>query len=121
MLPGVEVQIARSGDGRRLRVDRNALQALVTSFVHLAVEHVRPSGRVRVGVVHEDGGGALVIEDDGPADPSLVAWRDEPMRGRTLLCAVADRVVESVGGEIGVESTASGSRVSIWLPDAAGA
>lgn len=116
VLPGVDVAFAPSGARRRLRVDRGALQALVTSFVHLAIEQVRPRGRVRVGVEHEDGRGAVVIEDDGQPDPSLAAWPDEPKRGRTLLCAVARRVVDAVDGDLSVDSSSSGSRIAIWLP-----
>ncbi len=116
MLPGVRIELVRGGPGRRLRVDRNAVQALITSFVHLAIEQVRPSGRVRVGIEHRAGRGAFVIEDDGPADPGLVGWRDEPLRGRTLLCAIASHVAESVGGEVHAETAASGSRVELWLP-----
>jgi hypothetical protein len=117
MLPGVEVECVRAGTGGALSVDRNAVQALITSFVHLAIEQVRPKGRVRVAVEREAGRGAVVIEDDGPADPSLVAWRDEPMRGRTLLCAVADHVVGAVGGELEVVSSEAGSRVALWLSE----
>ena len=116
MLPGVEIELAGSGAGRRVRVDRNAVQALITSFVHLAIEQVRPSGRVRVGVEHRDGRGAFVIEDDGPADPGLADWRDEPLRGRTLLCAVASHVADALGGEVHARTAATGSRVELWLP-----
>ncbi len=116
-LPGVDVAFAPGGSGRRVRIDRNALQALVTSFVYLAVEQVRPAGRVRVAVEDGDGRAAIVIEDDGQPDRSLAAWQDEPLRGRTLLCAVASRVAEAVGGELQTESSSKGSRVAIWAPD----
>ncbi len=118
MLPGVSIELVRSGAEQRLRVDRNAAQALVSSFVHLAVEQVRPSGRVRVHIDQRERQGAFVIEDDGPADPGLADWRSEPLRGRTLLCAIASHMTEAVAGELRAQTAMTGSRIEIWLPHA---
>lgn len=121
VLPGVTLDFVRDAGGQRIRVDRNALQAIVSSFAHLAVEQVRPSGRVRVAAEAVGAGAALVIEDDGPIDRSIEAWADEPLRGRTLLCALAAHLVSHGGGELHVSTTPRGSRVEIRLPEAGSA
>lgn len=119
ILPEVEIEFAPSGATQSVRVDRNALQSLVTSFVHLAVEQVRSNGgRVRVAVERADGRTGVSIEDDGGLDASLDAWQGEPLRGRTLICAIADRILEGVGGAIDTTSSAAGSRVVLWAPHA---
>lgn len=117
LVPGVEVEFDRGGDGAPMPVDRNALQALVTSFVHLAVEQVRPAGRVRVTVDRSNARVALVIEDDGPIDAPLAAWRDEPLRARTLVAAIGERILSGSGGGLDTASSSQGSRVAIWVPE----
>ena len=118
--PGVEIVFVPPSEDMRLEIDRVALQALVTSLVHLAVEQVRPEGRVRVGVESRDGQAALVVEDDGPEDPALVAWAEGPFRGRPLVCAVAADLLARCGGELEVASSPQRSRVAIWAPRASG-
>jgi len=121
VLPGVTLDFTRDGGGHRMRVDRNALQAIVSSFAHLAVEQVRPSGCVRVAVEPAGEGVALVVEDDGPIDHSLESWADESLRGRTLLCALTAHVLSHGEGELHVSTSKSGSRVEIRLPEAGSA
>lgn len=116
VLPGVEVDFTPAGEPRPMCIDRNALQALVTSLAHLAIEQVRPSGKVRVSVESHGGRTAVVVVDDGPSDPALARWSDEPMRGRSLVCALAQRIASEYDGEIAVDSKEGGSRIAIWVP-----
>lgn len=115
LVPGVELAFERAPGDALLRIDRSALQALVASFAHLAVEQVRPRGRVLVASRPGERGTDFVIEDDGPADSSLVEWSAGPWRGRALLCALAHELLDRCGGSIEATSTNGRSRVVLHV------
>lgn len=115
VLPGVSVEFVPAETPCPMRIDRGAIQALVTSLAHLAIEQVRPKGRVRIAVERADGRTATVVEDDGPVDQPLASWDSDALRGRTLVCALADRIASAFGGGIVVESNERGSRIAIWV------
>lgn len=116
LIPGVDLEFAPGAEDLLLRIDRNALQALVSSLVHLAVEQVRPQGRVRVSVEARQGEAAVVVEDDGPEDSTLVEWAEGPYRGRALICALAHDLLTRCDGTLEVASTEAGSRVAFRVP-----
>lgn len=100
------------------------LHQLVVLFVHYAIDHGRveesgvPGAEVRVRAELTTGGNEVcfAIEDTGPADPELDGWRAHPLRGRVLACAVADRVLQRLGGTLTVTRTASITRLALAVP-----
>jgi len=121
LVPGVVLEFDSPGADALLRVDRTALQALISSFVHLAVEQVRPRGRVGVATRLHERDVDFAIEDDGPEDSTLTAWREGPYRGRALLCALAHQMLSRCGGSLEVSSANGCSRVTLRVPRDGGA
>ena len=116
LVPGVELEFVPISEDALLRIDHNALQALVTSLVHLGVEQVRPSGRVRVFAESRADEAGVVIEDDGGEDSTLVEWSSGPYRGRALICALAHDLLTRCDGRLEVASSGTSSRVGLWVP-----
>jgi signal transduction histidine kinase len=80
-----------------------------------ARKHARPS-RIDVLVESRDGGVRALVADDGigfAVEAMLVEARPDP-----LGLAAMRRRLEMVGGWLRIESSAEGTAVSFWIPDA---
>ena len=105
---------------RLVRVLQNLLQN--------AIRHTPADGTVRMEARRGPAGLELVIEDTGEGIPAAALdqvfepfWRGDRARstsGSGLGLALAKRIVESLGGQIRVESEpAAGSRFAVVLPE----
>jgi signal transduction histidine kinase len=123
----LETEIAGSRDclcsPRLVRVLQNLLQN--------AIRHTPADGTVRMHARRGPAGLELVVEDTGEGiAPGAIDqvfepfWRGDPARsssGSGLGLALAKRIVESLGGQIRVQSVpARGSRFAVVLPPATG-
>jgi two-component sensor histidine kinase len=90
-----------------------ALGTVVNELVANAVEHAFAAGggRIRVRLAREDGGPALIVEDDGPG------FSEPPSQSIGL--DVAHRLIAAVGGKLTRMHTGSGAAWSIALPHSA--
>jgi len=83
------------------------------------------TSRVTLHAEATDGGGALVVADDGPGMvPEVLARIFEPFyttkrNGTGMGLAIAQAIVDAHAGRIEVSSRpGQGTRVSVWLPGA---
>jgi signal transduction histidine kinase len=101
---------------------------VLQNLIQNAIRHTPADGTVRVEAQHDRAGLRLVVSDNGegmPAD-SLDRvfdpfWRGDAARGGEgsgLGLTLSARIVESLGGQIRVESApAHGSRFAVLMPD----
>lgn len=117
----------------RMRGDANQLQQVLLNLIinaQQAITATRGYGTVRLSLAPSDGDAILItVEDDGPGVPD--ALRDEIFRpffttkpageGTGLGLSISAGIVRAHGGEIRVESPATGGAVfQILLPSLAG-
>src|SRR5256886_7574164 len=124
-------------DGHELTVDaepavvdgvRDELHRLAVNLIENALRHTPPGTHVRAQVGERDGEVTLVVEDDGPGVPELLAPRifERFVRGggdhagsSGLGLAIVHAVAESHGGTVALEPPASGRRARFVVPKAA--
>jgi signal transduction histidine kinase len=105
---------------RLVRVLQNLLQN--------AIRHTPPDGAVRIEARRRGPGLEIAVQDTGEGIPEEAVgrvfepfWRGDTARsspGSGLGLALAKRIVEALGGDIRVESSAEpGSRFAVLLPD----
>ena len=99
-----------------VRVDVGVVQRLVESFFFLAMEATAGDGEVVIRAQSREDRVALCIEDDGPGGEDLENFRDQAMRGRPLLCAVADIVLARQGGRFEAGRMDDRTRIGLILP-----
>ena len=116
---GVALSTDPGEPGLSVHVDRDVVHHLLVSFAYVAVEAVRPSGSLRLSAESDGKCVALVLEDDGRIDEDPAEWADQSLRGRPLLCAIADDVLGKRGGRIDARRDGDWTRIALWLPSAA--
>lgn len=120
-LRGVEVEVGEEPGLGSVRGRRETLHHLLLTLAFLAVEEVRPRGRVRVAArAAAEGGVAFWVEDDGPADPALEAGAVPPTgagtTGRSLARQVAEQLLTRLAGSVSVTREGDRTRVRLRLP-----
>ena len=118
-------------DGVHVRADRTRLKQVLLNLLSNAVKYNRPQGRVEVACTieaHGDAGGRQVridVRDDGPGltaqqcERLFVAFErldadERRIEGTGIGLALSKRLVELMGGTIGVDST-PGAGSTFWL------
>ncbi len=110
--------------------DPALLERILGNLIDNACRHA--TSRVQLSVATDDGGGRLVVADDGPGFPTAflpVAFdrftRADAVRGRDgggsgLGLAIVSSLVQAQGGRVYVGNGAplGGARVDVWLPTA---
>jgi signal transduction histidine kinase len=123
---GLTVQTRLDGTGDCLCSPR--LVRVLQNLLQNAIRHTPADGAVRMHARRGAGGLELVVEDTGEGIPPERLehvfepfWRADVARsssGSGLGLALAKRIVESLGGQIRVQSApARGSRFAVVLPD----
>ncbi len=123
------LQLARDvADGLAARADARALEQVLVNLVDNAVKYTPAGGRITVGGARAEQGVVVTVADTGPGiDRHHLArvferfYRADPGRSRDqggtgLGLAIVKHLVQAQGGEVGVESGASGSRFWVRLP-----
>jgi signal transduction histidine kinase len=107
-----------------VRADEAKLRQVVLNVLVNAIEAA--TAHVTLRAEAADGGGVLVVGDDGPGmTPEVLAHVFEPFfttkrNGTGMGLAIAQTIVDAHAGRIDVAAGAGeGTRVSIWLPEAA--
>ena len=123
----VEVEVAPSSRGRTVvRADRDQLRQVLLNLVTNAYQAMPQGGSLRVAVDTGDGGTVRIsVSDDGVGmDDSVRQHLFEPffttkVKGIGLGLVVTQRIVESHGGELIVQSEpGAGSTFTVALPAA---
>ena len=127
------VDDGRDADRRHVLADRRCLQQVLINLLGNAIKYTPSDGRVDVKVHTLDGGNVRIdVTDTGPGIPPesitelfqpfhrLVSQATERSEGTGLGLALTARLMEEMGGTIGVESTVGvGSRFWVEFPPAA--
>jgi two-component system, OmpR family, phosphate regulon sensor histidine kinase PhoR len=115
-------------DGVAALADARALEQVLVNLVDNAVKYTPSGGRITIGAAREERGVLVTVADTGPGIdrhhlPRLFErfYRADPGRSRDqggtgLGLAIVKHLVQAQGGEVGVESGASGSRFWVRLP-----
>jgi two-component system phosphate regulon sensor histidine kinase PhoR len=102
-------------DGLAVRADSKALDHILVNLIDNGVKYGRPDGNVWVEARPDDSGVRIEVRDDGPgiADKHRTRvferfYRADPSRSREaggtgLGLSIVKHLVESMGGEVGVE------------------
>jgi two-component system phosphate regulon sensor histidine kinase PhoR len=102
-------------DGLTVRADSKALDHILVNLIDNGVKYGRPDGNVWVHARPDDSGVRIEVRDDGPgiADKHRTRvferfYRADPSRSREaggtgLGLSIVKHLVESMGGEVGVE------------------
>jgi signal transduction histidine kinase len=105
----------------RVRADEAKIRQVVVSVLVNAIEAA--THRVTLAAEARDGGGVLVIADDGPGmTQEVLGHVFEPFfttkrNGTGMGLAIAQAIIDAHGGRIEIGSKpGEGTRVSIWLP-----
>jgi len=93
-------------------IDPEPLHHILLTLVYQALEESVPTGRVAVSAVAQ--AETIVFRVDGEVECEADA--SGALRGRTLLCAVADAILRPRRGQIAVHSLGSGNRVELTVP-----
>lgn len=106
-----------------LRSDPKILPRIVEEVVANALEHAGAAPQVEVAVEGTDDGARIVVTDDGPGIPESeigpIAAREETQLHHTsglglwLVCWGS----RALGGDLDIETTPEGSRVTVRVPD----
>ncbi len=111
--------------GLTLSSDRDRVIRVVMAFVENAVVHSRQGGAIEIKAQRLDDRIRVEVSDDGPGvPPSLVSHIFQPFvkadtartqrdTGSGLGLAIASRLVESLGGQIGVDT--SQNKATFWF------
>ncbi len=93
-------------------IDPEPLHHILLTLVYQALEESVPTGRVAVSAVAQ--AETIVFRVDGEVECEVDVGG--ALRGRTLLCAVADAILRPRRGQIAVHSLGSGNRVELTVP-----
>lgn len=131
--PPAGLRITVAGDPGVLDLDPAILTTICQNLVQNAIKHHdRADGRITVGLARDGAALRLTVEDDGPGvPPEYHAKIRQPfarMKSRDVVegagmgLAIVERVLDSVGGALVIESPVAGGRgfravVSIPVPD----
>jgi len=96
--------------------DRDVLQALLASLALSAMEAGEGSGRVELCADVSDEDVCFRVEDDAPVSEDPLRWREQMMRGRPLLCAVADGLLTARGGHFEVTRKEDVTSILLFVP-----
>jgi nitrogen-specific signal transduction histidine kinase len=99
-----------------LQVDLEVVHRLLESLLWIALESASSHGSVSLRAEAHPRGVAFVIEDDGEVDEDPALWGEQMLRGRPLLCAVAQNIVGKRGGRLEVSRNDGSTRVVVVLP-----
>jgi signal transduction histidine kinase len=121
-----EHRVVLEGDDVEAWIDRAKVERILEHLVVNVQQHTPDGTTCWVRVCEQDGGVALVVEDDGPGvrpelrRSVLQAFRqgsDLPVRGAGIGLTLVLRLAEVHGGTIDVtERPGGGTRVTVWLP-----
>jgi len=116
-------------DGAVVKADARALEQVLVNLVENAVKYTA-QGSVTISAEREDGGWVLSVADTGPGIERhhlariferfyrVDAGRSREQGGTGLGLAIVKHLVKAMGGDVGVESGAAGSRFWVRLPAA---
>jgi two-component system sensor kinase FixL len=116
------VRVEITGGPATIAADAEMLRIIFHNLLVNAAQAMHGDGIVRVGVQAGDGNCRVSITDDGPGIPDelheqiFVPFFTTKSRGSGLGLPTAKRLVEAHGGSIRVESTATGTTVTVNLP-----
>ena len=111
-----------------VRADGRALEHVLVNLIDNAIKYTPAGGKVTVSAERGERDVVLSVADTGPGIaahhlPRLFErfYRADPGRGREqggtgLGLAIVKHLVQAQGGEVGVQSGASGSRFWVRLP-----
>jgi two-component system phosphate regulon sensor histidine kinase PhoR len=114
--------------GLAVRADARALEQLLVNLLDNAVKYTSDGGSITLGAAREGARVVLSVSDSGPGIerrhlPRLFErfYRVDPGRSRDqggtgLGLAIVKHLAQALGGEVGVESGAGGSRFWVNLP-----
>lgn len=113
---GVRIEVQVVAGLARVAIEREVIHHLIASLLHVACEAAQPRGRVVLRVEPREGEVAFVVEDDGASADDPSGWSRQALRGRALLCAVADHILRKRGGRLVAGRSEGLSRVELLLP-----
>jgi nitrogen-specific signal transduction histidine kinase len=113
---GASISFEASEGLPEVQVDLEIVQRLLESLIWVALEAVTSKGSVWMRAEGRPEGVAFVIEDDGDADEDPALWADQMLRGRPLLCAIAQNIVGKRGGQLEVSRCDGITHVGVVLP-----
>lgn len=99
-----------------LDIDGEVLHHLLVSLLFADLECASPGGSVSLRVESRSDDLAFVLEDDGEVDEDPACWREQMMRGRPLLCAVASHILAKRRGRLEVARERELTRIALVLP-----
>jgi PAS domain S-box-containing protein len=118
------------GDGRRVQADPTRLRQVLLNLLSNAIKYNQVGGQVQVRIEDQEACWRLVVADTGPGLDEAQCARlfvsferldaaHSPVEGTGIGLALSRRLVELMGGRIGVHSTpGQGSRFWLDLPKA---
>lgn len=118
---GVELKL-RSVVKAVLQADAERLHQVLLNVLLNAIQAMRHPGQVIVESRIEEGKCIITIEDEGPGfstaalDHAREPFFTEKEGGMGLGLAVSDELLRAHGGELRLENTSQGARVSLILP-----
>ena len=108
-----------------LRTSRQQLEQVFLNLILNAVQATEEGGQIKLSILHRDGGIEAAVSDDGEGiDPGDIERIFEPFFttkpagvGTGLGLSLSRRIIQSLGGRIGVESSpGKGTEFRVWLP-----
>ncbi|MBY5647625.1 HAMP domain-containing histidine kinase [Rhizobium leguminosarum] len=121
---GYQISFQSDVEGLKRRGSPSALPRAVSNLVRNAIDHGGNGGMITVSVSGSPfGGGRISVADEGPGIPAehreLVFepfYRVTPKsKGAGLGLSLVKQIAANHGGEVGIESAATGTRVTIDL------
>ncbi|MBB4440337.1 signal transduction histidine kinase [Rhizobium leguminosarum] len=121
---GYQISFLSEAESLERRGSPSALPRAVSNLVRNAIDHGGNRGMITVSVLRSpSGGGRISVADEGPGIPTehreLVFepfYRVTPKsRGAGLGLSLVKQVAANHGGEVSIESSAAGTRVTIEL------
>ncbi len=113
---GVALSSETEPDIPAIEVDQEVLHQLLVSLLFAALEAASREGSVWLRAESRADGVAFTLEDDGEVDEDPAGWREQMMRGRPLLCAVASNILAKRRGHLEVTRRDGRTRVALVLP-----
>ena len=109
----------------RVAADYGRLRQVVLNLLSNAVKYNRPGGQIWVSASEAGGKVKIAVKDTGPGIPcerldelfkpfSRLAMQSGDIEGTGIGLALSKRIVEAMGGEIGVDTT-EGEGSTFWL------